>query len=111
MMQKEKVMVKQCCASCQHREILEDGTRLCKQMQLYVKRKYVCSKWKKSKRFKNGPMGKVKRREYLLFVMAVRAMEQDAIDNELIRPEDVCSVRMLRQRFEEIFGLSPYIIY
>lgn len=109
-MQKEKEMLKQCCASCQHRVIEEEGSRLCTQMQLYVKRKYVCTKWLKSKGFKKGPMGRVKRREYLMFVMAVRALEQDAIDDETIRPEDASPPKALRKRFEEIYGLSPYMM-
>ena len=54
--------------------------------------------------------GRVKRREYLMFVMAVRALEQDAIDDETIRPEDASPPKALRKRFEEIYGLSPYMM-
>lgn len=106
-----KNLVKQCCASCQHREIEEEGTRLCTVMELYVKRKFTCSNWKMSKGFKDGPRGRVKRREYLMFVLAVRAIEQEAIDDEILRPEDAIPNVVLRKRFEEIYGLSPYVIY
>ena len=43
-----RVCVRKCCASCQHREIQDDGTRICTMMQLKVKRKFVCQKWEMS---------------------------------------------------------------
>lgn len=48
------VKVKRICASCQHREILDDGTRICATMQLKVKQKFVCPKWEMSDGLKNA---------------------------------------------------------
>ena len=55
--------------------------------------------------------GRVKRREYLMFVLAIRTLEQDAIDDGIMKPEDITLNAVLRKRFEEIYGLSPYLIY
>ena len=48
------VKVKRICASCRHREILDDGTRICATMQLKVKQKFVCPKWEMSDGLKNA---------------------------------------------------------
>lgn len=48
------IMVKRICASCQHREILDNGTRICATMQLKVKQKFVCPKWEMSDGLENA---------------------------------------------------------
>ena len=48
------IKVKRICASCRHREILDDGTRICAMMQLKVKQKFVCPKWEMSDGLKNA---------------------------------------------------------
>jgi hypothetical protein len=40
-----KVEVKRICASCQHKEIENDGTRVCMKMQLKVPQKFHCKLW------------------------------------------------------------------
>ena len=40
-----KYRIKQCCASCQHKMIDEDGTRICNTMQLKVEKKFRCRRW------------------------------------------------------------------
>ena len=40
--------IKRCCASCEHKWIDYDGTRLCKSMNLKVQHKFKCSKWQMS---------------------------------------------------------------
>ena len=105
-----KNFLKKCCASCQHREIEENGSRLCTKMQLYVKQKFVCSDWRKSRGFKKGPMGKVKRREYLTFVKVIRVVEMEAIEEGTLQPKDITPAETLRRLFEEETGLSPFVI-
>ena len=39
------VTIRCCCASCQHREIRDDGTRLCQKMQLLVNPLFCCGLW------------------------------------------------------------------
>ncbi len=43
-----KYRIKQCCASCQHKMIDEDGTRICITMQLKVEKKFRCRRWEMS---------------------------------------------------------------
>ena len=42
------IKIKECCASCQHREVLNDGTRLCKKVGLIVEQKFKCRQWQMS---------------------------------------------------------------
>ena len=39
------VSVKKCCASCQHKGIEADGTRVCTKMMLKVKSDFCCGLW------------------------------------------------------------------
>ena len=40
--------IKRCCASCQHKEIDDEGTRICIMMQLKVEKRFRCPRWKLS---------------------------------------------------------------
>lgn len=42
------VTVKRCCASCEHKGIEADGTRVCTKMQLKVKSDFCCGLWQMS---------------------------------------------------------------
>ena len=42
------VTIKQCCASCQHKVIENDGTRVCRKMLLKVKSGFCCGLWQMS---------------------------------------------------------------
>ena len=48
------VRVKKWCASCEHREVDEEGTRICKLMQLRVKGDFVCPRWQLSSGLQNA---------------------------------------------------------
>lgn len=39
------IEIKECCASCQHREVMDDGTRLCQKVGLVVEQKFKCHLW------------------------------------------------------------------
>ena len=39
------VKVKRCCASCQHKCIETDGTRVCAQMKIKVEQRFKCKQW------------------------------------------------------------------
>ena len=43
-----RVRVRKWCASCQHKEVENDGTRICTKMHLKVPRDFVCPKWQMS---------------------------------------------------------------
>ena len=48
------VKVKRCCASCQHKCIETDGTRVCAQMMIKVEQKFKCKQWQMSDGMKNA---------------------------------------------------------
>ena len=48
------IKVKKICASCQHKEVLRDGTRVCQRMGLKVEQQYLCSQWEMSDGLKNA---------------------------------------------------------
>ena len=43
-----RVRVRKWCGSCQRKEVLNDGTRICTGMQLSVPQDFVCPKWQMS---------------------------------------------------------------
>ena len=51
------VKVKRCCASCQHKCIETDGTRVCAQMMIKVEQKFKCKQWQMSDGMKNVGKG------------------------------------------------------
>ena len=48
--------VRKCCASCQHRAVENDGTRICQLMQLKVAPTFVCPRWQMSDGLSNAGM-------------------------------------------------------
>ena len=48
------IKVKKICASCQHKENMGDGTRVCQKMGLIVEQKYVCRQWEMADGLKNA---------------------------------------------------------
>ena len=42
------ISVKRCCASCQHRCIENDGSRICELVQLTVEQTFKCEQWQMS---------------------------------------------------------------
>ncbi len=43
-----RVCVRKWCASCEHKEVENDGTRICRQMNLKVTQQFVCPQWRLS---------------------------------------------------------------
>ena len=41
----KKNLIKECCASCRHKTIDEEGTRICAGMQIVVEQRMKCRKW------------------------------------------------------------------
>ena len=109
----KKTKIKECCASCQHKKVENDGSRVCQLMQIVVKQQMKCPKWDMAEGLANmsRSQGVIKRREYLMFVFEVRIQEREAIDNGILIPEDVATLDSLRKRFEAETGLSPFVIH
>ena len=43
-----RICVRKWCASCERKEVDDDGTRICTGMQLKVPRDFICPKWQLS---------------------------------------------------------------
>ncbi len=48
------ISVKKMCASCQFKEVENDGERTCMKMQLKVRQQFCCSHWQMSDGLKNA---------------------------------------------------------
>ena len=114
--------IKKCCASCQHKCIESDGTRVCASMMLKVQQKFKCKKWQMSDGLKNAGKcdGKVKRKEYLIYVQEIHSAERlrvgdgtsemsDKIQNDIITEQERKTLEEIRQMFTEEFG-NIYVI-
>ena len=44
-MKNQKPDIKRCCASCEHKEIDENGKRTCRLKAMRVERRYRCPRW------------------------------------------------------------------
>lgn len=106
------IEVKKCCASCEHRDILQDGTRVCKLMQIIRGQKDMCRQWEMSEglKYAGRGFGRVRSKEYLDFVIAVRIEETYDIEDGLMLEEDRASLEDIRKRYNELHG-SIYLIY
>ena len=51
------ISVKKMCASCAMKDIMNDGERVCKKMQLKVRQQFVCCHWQMSDGLKNAGRG------------------------------------------------------
>lgn len=43
-----RLKIKRCCASCEHKEIDENGKRTCRLKAMRVERRYRCKEWQLS---------------------------------------------------------------
>ena len=99
------IKVKKYCMSCAFKDLTRClNSRFCIKHETEVKRTHVCVDWEMSlqQRMAGYPRGRVKIREYLMYVLAVREDEALAID----RGEEVTikSVEELRAEFKEHHG-------
>ena len=105
------IEIKISCASCQHKCIGLDGTRLCALMDLIVTAKFKCHKWEVLEGLKKAGRGegRVKSLKYLEFVRETRMQEQEAIEAGTMTNKERQPNAALREHFEILFGESPYI--
>lgn len=98
------------CATCAHKGQTRLMTkRQCLAYEKEVKPKGVCSLWKMSDQMKAAGLGggKIKRREYLMYLASAREIESTAIQNGLaIKPKTIAEIR---SEFEQEHGCSIYI--
>jgi len=103
--------IKKCCASCGHKCIDNEGTRVCALMMLKVQQRFKCKQWQMSDGLKNAGMsgGKVKRKEYLIYVQEIRSAESDNIQNGIITEQERKTLEEIREMFTKKYG-SIYVM-
>ena len=100
------ITVKKCCASCIFKGYANDlEMRRCKLHHADVKPQDVCRKWQMSKQMELAGTpgdGRVKCREYLMYVLEVREAEIKA--EEQGQQVEVKTIEEIRQLFEQEHG-------
>lgn len=104
------IMVKKCCASCQHKELDDFARRNCQLTKKRVRACYVCGDWEMSKMLETlgCERGKVQRRDYQLTLLEVRASEGLAeMRGETVNPKPLEDIQ---KEFEAEHG-PRFLIY
>ena len=102
---KYRVPVKKCCMSCTFKDLTRCvGKRFCLKQEMDVQKDFYCPKWRMShtQKMAGFARGRVKCREYLMFVLAVR--EDEAQANERGEAVEIKTIEELRAEFLENHG-------
>lgn len=103
------IKVKRCCLSCTHKFYDSRGRRLCDLCQLKVGVKDGCDSWEMHAALQQAGLrpGKVKRKDYLRFVMKVRSEEKKLLEQGQITLKESKTVEQLRTEFgKEIYAIN-----
>lgn len=99
------LQVKMCCASCQFKDLTRASSkRWCNRQEKNMKSDCLCSLWRMSQQLRTAGMSKgdVKRKEYLMFVLATHQREDEAKGRgEEVAPKSLAD---LRKEFEAKYG-------
>ncbi len=109
MKNKNGIEIKECCASCMHRDLTRLVlARYCLLLHKKVKPRECCGQWEMSEQMQaaGSSGGKVKKKAYLQYVMTVRDDESLADQLKIQFPHK--SLEQIRRDFEEKNG-SIYI--
>ena len=105
MRNKNGIEVKECCASCAYKDLTRLMTaRLCTQHHKSVKPAEWCEQWALSEQLEaaGSSGGKVKRKEYLKYVLEVR--DEESLANQLGISKPQKTIDQIRQEFEKNNG-------
>lgn len=103
------IEVKKCCASCKFRDIERSmRLRFCEKLEIEVRPDSCCDRWKISDGMKavGSTEGRIKRREYQLFLIRVRELEAVKREKKLFVKSR--SNEDIRKVFERLYG-SIYV--
>lgn len=103
------IEVRECCASCRHKDLTKLATaRFCQLHQKSVKPREWCEQWAMSEQMEaaGSAGGKVKKQAYLKYLMAVR--EDESLADQLKVQYPHKSIEQIRREFEEKNG-SIYV--
>ena len=92
---------KKCCCTCKHRCPEADSKSTCLELGIEVASTDLCRGWKMAPSYEQVGMnkGKVKSKEYLMWVLEQRVQETRDIEAGLMDEEDRKSVEELRKEF------------
>ncbi len=106
MKNRNRIEIKECCGSCQHKEILPDGTRVCKLMEMIMESGFRCNQWGLEEHLQHAGegWGRVKKKAYLAFVLSIREEENQMIDEGLLLESERTSTMKLRLEYRQNYG-------
>lgn len=102
---KFRILVKKCCMSCVYKDLTRcSGKRFCLKQVMDVKKDFYCQRWRMchNQRMAGFARGKVKCREYLMYVLAVREDEAQTIERG--EEIEIRTIPQLRAAFRENHG-------
>ncbi|MCR5577866.1 MAG: hypothetical protein K6F74_01430 [Prevotella sp.] len=109
MRNKHGIEVRECCASCKHKDLTKfAASRFCLMHHKKVKPREWCEQWKMSEQLEaaGSSGGKIKKQAYLKYLMAVR--EDESLADQLKVQYPHKSIEQIRREFEEKNG-SIYV--
>ena len=106
------IPIRKCCASCINKCLTSTSPRTCALQGKIeeVEQSHVCDHWQMAPNLQNagGGKGKVKKKDYLMFVMIRRMAENESIDLGIISEDDRQSNEELREEYISKFGNIYY---
>jgi hypothetical protein len=95
-----------------YKDIEPDGTRVCKLVEMIMPSGSVCRNWDLEDHLKDAGKGwgRIKKKEYLAFVLSVREEENRMIDEGLLLESERASAMKLRLEYRKNYG-SEYEVF
>lgn len=97
------IQVRKCCASCINKCLSSTSQRTCalRGKKEEVDKLHVCSKWQMEPSFDNAGdgQGRVKKKDFLMFVMLRRRTEAQSIELGIISEDERQTVDDLREEY------------
>ena len=108
------VVINKCCASCTFKDLTRAvSQRRCKKTGKSVSPSGYCKQWARSRQLQMAgrSQGKVKRKEYLMYLVAVREEELQAEQRGLkIKPKSIAEIRAEFERKNGSIYLDDYAL-
>ena len=100
------IEIRKSCSTCMHRCEDDEGCQMCKLSGANVTGADLCSAWKMAEGYQQAgrKRGKIKKKEYLMFVQMQREQEDKAIKQGILFEEDCMTSEELRAMYEKEFG-------
>ena len=100
------IEIRKSCTTCMHRCEDDEECQMCKLTGVSVDGIDLCSGWKMAEGYQQAgrKRGKIKKKEYLMFVQMQREQEHKAIKQGILKEEECKTSEELRAMYEEEFG-------